>query len=56
VVGIFPVLGCSIGSRWFGDASGLAKALTQRESIARATCVAALVLAMTIVVLPPAAR
>jgi hypothetical protein len=50
------VLGCSVGSRWFGDETGLAKALTHRESFARATCVASLVLAMTIVILLPAAR
>jgi hypothetical protein len=50
------VIGCSMSSRLFGDSAGLAKALTGRESIARATCVAGLALAMTIVVLLPAAR
>lgn len=50
------VLGCSVGSRWFGDATGLAEALTRRESIARVTCVAGLVLAITIMTLLPAAR
>lgn len=47
------VLGCSIGSRWFGDPTGLARALTGRETIARATCVLALVLAMAAVVVLP---
>lgn len=50
------VIGCSMSSRLFGDSAGLAKRLAGRESIARATCVAGLVLAMTIVVLLPAAR
>ena len=51
------VFGCSLGSRWFGgDTTGLARALTQRGTMARATCVLALLLAMTAVVLLPVTR
>lgn len=39
------MLGCSLGSRWFGDGAGLAIALTRRGTVARATCVLALLFA-----------
>ncbi|HEX6526367.1 MAG TPA: hypothetical protein VF070_41090 [Streptosporangiaceae bacterium] len=45
------VLGCSFGSRWVGDGTGLAVALTRRGTVARATCALALLLAITLVAL-----
>jgi hypothetical protein len=43
------VLGCSLGSRRFGDSTGLGVALARHGTVARATCVLALLVSITLV-------